>query len=350
VIIDPHIHLWDPRTTPRPATPFVKLLGWNEHLLRTLPSRLLPAATRDFLGRPDYLLAPYLPADYAAEHGHHEVAGYVYVEASWTGRGRLAAADETAWVEEIAEIYERECSPRMLGVVAAADLRRPDLAELLRAHRDASDRLVGIRDKLAWSTTKGVMDFAPEPQLMSDPAWRRGFAALGDHDLVFDAWVYDHQLAALGDLLRVHPRVSVVLDHLGTPVAAGGPFAGRGVDESAQAIIRTRWREAIARIAEYPQVSAKLSGLFMPVLGWDLHHRSSLVTVEQVHDALAPFVEHAIACFGVERCMFASNFPMDKVSLSFESLYDGYARLVQDRPEAQKRALFGDNARRIYSI
>lgn len=348
-IIDPHIHLWDPRSNPRPATPFVKLLGWNQQLLRTLPSRLLPRATRDFVGRTDYLVSPYLPPDYAADHGHHEVEGYVYVEASWTGLGRLAQADETRWAEALARRHDR-VGPRMLGIVAAADLRRPDLADLLQAHREASPRLRGIRDKLAWSPNRGVMDFAPEPQRMSDPTWRRGFAALADHELVFDAWIYDHQINALGDLLRVQPAVRVVLDHLASPVGAGGPFAGRGQDEAEQAAIRIRWREAIARLADLPQLSVKLSGLFMPVLGWGLHQRRAPVSVEQVADAMAPFVEHALSCFGVERCMLASNFPMDKVSLGFETLYDAYLRLIRGRPEHEQRALLRDNARRVYDL
>ncbi|MEM7152587.1 MAG: amidohydrolase family protein [Myxococcota bacterium] len=348
-IIDPHIHQWDPQNTPRPATPFVKLLGWNQTLLRSLPQRLLPRATGDFVGIPDYLVTPYMPPDYAADHGRHDVRGYVYIEASWTGRGRLAEADETRWMESVAQQHDTS-GPRLLGIVAAADLRRDDLADLLRAHRDASTRLVGIRDKLAWSPDKGVMDFAPAPQMMSDPDWRRGYAMLAEHDLTFDAWIYDHQINALGDLLRAQPGGRVILDHLATPVGAGGPFASSGADESEQKAIRTKWREAIARLADFPQLSVKLSGMFMPVLGWGLHGRSAPVTVEQIADALHPFVEHALSCFGVERCMFASNFPMDKVSLGFEQLYDGYRTLVESRPEAEQRALFHDNAQRIYSL
>lgn len=348
-IIDPHIHLWDPQRNPRPATPFVKLLGWHPELLRAVPRLLLPEATREFLGRPDYLVAPYLPPDYAADVGHHDVTGYVYVEASWQGRGRLAQADETRWIEAQARRHDAT-GPRLLGIVGAAELGRPDLPELLRAHRDASPRLCGVRDKLAWSPDRGVMDFSTTPAPMGDPAWRRGFASLADHALPFDAWIYLDQVNALDDLLRAQPRVRVVLDHLATPIAAGGPFAGRGLDEAAQAAIRTRWREAIARLAEHPQLYVKLSGMFMPIVGWDLHHRRAPVSTAQIRDALAPFVEHALACFGVERCMFASNFPMDKVSLGFPSLFDAYRELVAARPQAEQRALFHDNAMRAYDL
>jgi L-fuconolactonase len=348
-IVDPHIHLWDPRTTPRPATPFVKLLGWNRELLRAAPRLLLPAAMREFIGRPDFLVAPYLPPDYADDVGHHDVTGYVYVEASWRGRGRLAEADETRWVEALARRHDAT-GPRLCGIVAAAELGRPDLPDLLRAHRDASHRLCGVRDKLAWSLDRGVMDFAVTPAPMGDPAWRRGFASLADHDLPFDAWIYLDQANALDDLLRAQPHVRVVLDHMATPIAAGGPFAGRGLDQAAQAAIRTRWREAISRLAEHPQLHVKLSGMFMPVLGWGLHGRTAPVTIAQLRDALAPFVEHALACFGVERCMFASNFPMDKVSLGFERLYDAYRELVAARPLAEQRALFHDNALRVYAL
>src|SRR5690606_23004028 len=149
-IIDPHVHLWDPRRQPRPATPFVKLLGWSPDLLRAAPRLLLPAAVRQFIGRPDYLVAPYLPPNYAEDVGHHPVEGYVYVEASWMGRRRFAQADETRWIEAVAREHDAR-GPTLLGIVAAADLRRPDLAALLQAHRDASDRVCGVRDKLAWS-------------------------------------------------------------------------------------------------------------------------------------------------------------------------------------------------------
>lgn len=347
-IIDPHIHLWDPRNTPRIATPFVKLLGWNRELLATVPRLVLPAAVREFVGRPDYLVAPYLPPDYAAEHGHHRVTAYVYVEASWTGRGRLAQADETRWVEALARRHDAT-GPRLHAIVGAADLSRPDLPDLLAAHREASRRFCGVRDKLAWSKARGVMDFAAVPDPMGDPAWRRGFASLADHDLSFDAWIYLEQANALDDLLRAYPRVRVVLDHLATPVAAGGPFAGRGLDEASQAAIRRRWHDAIARLAEHPQLHVKLSGMFMPVVGWGLHGRAAPVSTAQVRDALAPFVEHALRCFGPERCMFASNFPMDKVSLGFEQLYDAYRELVAARPSAEQRALFHDNALRYYN-
>ena len=349
-IIDPHIHLWDPRRTPRPASPFVKLLGWNRRVLEVGSHYLLPAATRAFIGRTDHLVEPYLPSStYAADCGRHQVTGYVYVEAGWTGRGRLALADETRWVEQAAQQQDPQ-GPRLVGIVAAADLRRDDLPDLLAAHRDASDRMCGIRDMLAWSLAPGVMDYAHAPDLMGDPAWRRGFASLADHGLRFDAWIYLEQANALDDLLRAHPRVHVVLDHLATPVAAGGPFAGRGEDEAAQAAIRQRWRDAIARLAEHPQLHVKLSGMFMPVVGWELHTRTTPATFAQVRDALAPFVEHAIDRFGVERCMFASNFPMDKVSMSFEQLYDAYRALVSERPESEQRALFHDNALRFYDL
>jgi predicted TIM-barrel fold metal-dependent hydrolase len=85
------------------------------------------------------------------------------------------------------------------------------------------------------------------------------------------------------------------------------------------------------------------------VVGWGLHGRSTPVTTEQIRDALAPFVEHALRCFGVERCMFASNFPMDKVSLGYERLYDAYRELVASRSAAEQRALFHDNALAYYT-
>lgn len=348
-IIDPHIHLWDPKNNPRAASPFIKLFGWNRWLLHNMPRLLLPRAVGDFVGRAEYLVAPFLPPQYTDDHGDHEVVGYVYIEASWTGRGRLAHADETRWIETESKKHDDK-GPALLGIVGAADLRRDDLADLLAAHKEASPRFVGVRDKIAYSRDRRVMNFGPQDDLTQDPNWRRGFGALAEHGLTFDAWLYDHQLDGLDAALGEHPEVQVVLDHLGSPVGVAGPFASAGADEAERQSIRDRWHDAIARLAEHPQLHAKLSGMFMPILGWGMHERPEPPSVQEVQDALGPFVEHALTCFGPSRCMFASNFPMDKVSLPYRTLYDAYRGLVATRDEAEQRALFFDNAVRLYGL
>ena len=142
----------------------------------------------------------------------------------------------------------------------------------------------------------------------------------------------------------------MALCHLATPMGAGGPFAGVGQSESERRDIEARWRKIIERLADFDHVSAKISGLTMPILGWDYHKRESLPGKDEVRVALSPFVEHAIESFGVDRCMFASNFPMDKVSLPFETLYDAFEEIVSGFSEAERRKLFRDNAARFYRI
>src|SRR6185369_17949826 len=96
--IDPHIHLWDPVTTPRTVTPAVKLLGWNERLLRTLGPRLFPQAAIDFVGTPEHVLHPYFPGMWRRDHAAFAVRGFVHVQAGWHGRGPLGSAGETRWL------------------------------------------------------------------------------------------------------------------------------------------------------------------------------------------------------------------------------------------------------------
>ena len=118
-------------------------------------------------------------------------------------------------------------------------------------------------------------------------------------------------------LAEAFPQTPIILCHLGTPVAIGGPFAGLGKTMAQRAAIYDSWADALAKLAEHPNVSVKLSGLTMPVLGWGYHTLPSPPGVTRIVDDLAPLVKHAIESFGVERCMFASNFPVDRVSTSF---------------------------------
>ena len=342
-IIDAHIHQWSPSTTPRTTSIALKLFGWSEWLMRNLVPRLFPSSAVAFVGKTDYVLSDYLPADWRGDHGGIEVRGFVHIQADWVGKGPLAAADETRWLETIG-------GQDLLAIVGEAHLQSPKLGELLDAHAAASSRFVGIRDILAYDPDRGVMDYDKRVDRFADQAWQAGLAELGRRNLSFDAWLYGTQARGFEAALRQVPDTRVVLDHLATPIGYGGPYAGHGLDAAARERIAARWREDIELLAQRPQLHAKLSGLFMPIVGWGLHERTAPPSVDEVVERIGPMVEHALDCFGVERCMFASNFPMDKVSLPWTTLYAAYAQIVQGRPEAERRALFHDNAARFYGI
>jgi len=347
LILDPHIHLWAPKTSPRTVSIAVKLFGWSDWLKRSLVPKLFPKSALRFVGKIDYVMADYLPADWARDHGDFDVRGFVHVQADWQGRGQHAAAGETRWLEQIG-------GPSLRAIVGEAELDDPDLPALLDAHARASPRFVGIRDILACDRDPMVMDYDHRPDRFDLPAWRAGLVELARRGLSFDAWVYGPQLrrfeAALAAVYAEAPETRVVLDHLGTPIALGGPFAGHGTNAAARERIAARWRDDLAALAEHPQLHAKISGLCMPILGWALDQRPRPPSVDEVVDRIGPLVEHALDCFGPRRCLFASNFPMDKVSLPWTTLYAAYAQLVATRSEAERLDLFHDNAARFYGL
>ncbi len=339
-IIDPHIHLWDQRKTPRQASPLVKALGWHRGTLHWVARRVFPRAALEFFGAPDHVLADYLPADYAADAADRDVVGFVHVEAQWMGKGRLGPVGETRWLESLA-------CPQLLGIVGHADLSLGDAVdEVLAAHAEASPRFRGVRQMLSHHPDKGVLDGAKQPGLSRSDAWRRGYAALARRGLSFEATIYDHQLPELADLAKAFPDVPIVLCHLATPVGFGGGYAGVGLDRDA---VAGRWRDGMSQLAAHANVYVKLSGLAMPCLGWG-YHQGDAPTPARVAEDFAPMLRFAIDAFGADRCMFASNFPVDKVSLSWATLYAAFESAVSDRTEVERRALFYDTAVRAYRL
>lgn len=342
-VLDAHVHFWDPRTTPRAVSGAVKLFGWNRWLMRTVAPRLFPRAAREFVGHTEHVMSAFLPDALGAEQAGVDVRGVVHVQAGWMGKGPLGSADETRWVDALTG------APRVLGIVGHAALEEPTLGELIAAHRAASQRFVGIRDMTASDPDRGVLDFS-KPGRMEQPAWRAGLRKVGEAGLTFDTWCYGPQLGALADALAEAPSTRVVLCHLGTPIAVGGPHAKHGATAEARASILARWRDDLARIAALPNVHAKLSGLTMPVLGFGWHRRPAPPSASELVDAWGPLVEHALAVFGPARCFFASNFPMDKVSAPWRTVHDAQAALVATLDEPTRRGLFHDHAAAFYRL
>ncbi|HKI99513.1 MAG TPA: amidohydrolase family protein [bacterium] len=294
-ICDAHQHFWDPRRNYHP---------W----LCDEP----PIAFR--YGDYRALRRPYLPADYRRDSAGHRIVCSVYVEAEWDSRDPLG---ETRWVTALAEA---EGLPS--AVVAQAWLDRDDVAEVLAGQ--AGFRIVrGVRHKpVAARTTGDARRGAPGS--MDDPRWRAGYALLERHGLSFDLQTPWWHLKAAAELARDFPGTQMILNHTGLPA-----------DRSAEGL--AAWRLALETLAAQPNVALKISGLGQPGQPW---------TVE----ANGPIVRDAIAIFGVARCMFASNFPVDSLVASFDTIFTGFGAIVAKRPEAEQRALFHDNAVRIYRL
>lgn len=307
-LLDAHIHLWDPRSTPRAVTPFVWALGAHPAALRRAAQALMPRSVQDFLGDPRFVLSPFLPADYRALAGPR-VGPYVHVEAGYVPAHKLGLAGESQWLASLRD--------PPLGVVGAVDLTSPKLGTLLDTHLRENRRFRGVRDKLAHSTAPGVMNWARAAERSRQPAFRRGYALLGERKLSFDAFIYSTQLPELAQLAEAHPETPLVLCHMGTPVALEGPFGGCGTTAAERADTAARWRDGLLRLASSSHVHVKLSGMLMPVVGFGFHQRPEPPSLDELYERLGPHVRFVLDTFGPERCMFGSNFPMDAVSAPY---------------------------------
>ncbi len=342
-VTDPHMHLFDLRGTPRPMQPLGKYFGWNERVLRAVAKRAMPDATVAFFGERTPLLGDYLPPHFRADSEPFQVARYVHVQAGWTDKNPFEPVGETVWLDQLDD--------PPAGIVGHADLSLgADVAPILRAHQAASPRFRGIRHILASHPAAGVMDFCDDPKLASRDSFRAGVAMLADHDLTFDAWCYGDQLRDLADLAAVIPDVNIVLCHAGTPVGFAGEYQGVGVSQQERARIGDEWRDGISAVAANPNVWCKLSGLLMPVLGFGYERASSSPTSAELAERLAPLVDHCIDAFGPERCMFASNFPVDRVSVSYEAMFRAILELTHRYGEDAQRLMLSDVAATFYRL
>lgn len=283
----------------------------------------------------------------------HNVVSTVFVECDSMFRAdapaALAPVGETEFVNGVAAMSAsggygelRACA----GIVGFADLTLGSaVGEVLDLHLARSDRFRGIRHAAGWDADERVRNSHTDPPkgLLGRADFRAGMKALAERALSFDAWLYHTQIPELTDLARACPDVTIVLDHFGGPLGIG-PYEGCREE------IFARWRDDIAELAGCPNVVAKLGGLVMPINGFGFHKREVPPTSDELVAATAPYYRHAIECFGVERCMFESNFPVDKQSCSYHVLYNAFKKLVADASADEKRQLFHDTAARVYRI
>ena len=339
-IIDPHIHQWDPFTTPREVSGPAKIVR-RVPALRPVVERLVPRSGREFVGDPVHVINEYLPPDYRADAGDLPVESVVHVEAAWKDHSSGGSVDETAWLTSLP--WGTAGLPALGAIVCRVDPSAPDAADVLDRHLAASPLVRGVRCSAAHHPDRGVRSWAEEG-LLTRPAFLRGFAAIAERGLSFEAWVYSHQLPEVVVLAQEYPEATIVLDHYATPVGAFGP-RGRetGHSEKDRRAILDRWYDDIAAVAALPNVGAKHSGLGMPVLGW-----TGSKSTGQFREAIAPLVTRTQELFGANRTMWASNYPMDKPTVSLPGTIDALLEILG--PDADPQRLLRDNARRVYRL
>ena len=311
-ICDPHHHLWE-----RPG---------NRYLL-------------------DELLAD--------TNSGHNITETVFVECSSMyrkdGLETMAPVGETEFVQGIAAQSASGGygdAKLAAGIVGFANLALgAGVTEVLEAHIAASrNRFRGIRHSSVWDASPELTSYKNPPNgLLGDSKFRDGFAALGNLGLSYEAWLYHTQLKELVDLAQAFPNVPIVLDHIGGPIGVG-PYAGNR-DE-----VMESWKAGITALAGCPNVVVKLGGFGMPLGGYGWHERESPADSAELATVMGPWYLYCIEEFGVDRCMFESNFPVDKQSVTYTVLWNTFKRMAAGFSAYEKAALFRGTAMRTYRI
>ncbi|MEO6676487.1 MAG: amidohydrolase family protein [Pseudomonas sp.] len=257
----------------------------------------------------------FLPEDYRRLTGNHRIVQTVVIEGEWNPATPSA---EVGFIESLAQ-HE----PTLAAMVGQAWLDRDDAPSLLREY--GKHPLVrGVRHKPTVSSREDWHEDFVAPGSMRDPRWREGYALLAENGLHFELQAPWWHLPEAAELARDFPDVMIVVNHTALPA-----------DRSAEGL--AGWRDNLALLAREPNVALKISGICIPGQAWPI-------------EANRVVVNDAIEIFGVSRCAFASNYPVDGVVNSLSEVFDGFKTIVRDRSRADRLALFHDNARRLYRL
>ena len=316
-ICDPHHHLWDFQTS------------------RVAPRYFLDEILED------------------TRSGHH-IVSTVFIECGAmfkaTGPEAMRPVGEVEFVNGIAAMSASGLyGPTRVaaGIIGTANLRLGEaVGEVLDAEFAAGGgRFRGIRLGGTWDASAEVPNHRTNPPrgLFGLPDFRAGFAQLAPRQLTFEAWCYHHQIPEVTALARAFPDATIILDHFGGPIGVG-PYAGK-----ADAVY-AEWRGHIAELATCQNVVAKLGGINMDVNGFGWHEQPRPPSSQALMEATRHYYEYTIEKFGVERCMFESNFPVDKLTCSYTVLWNSFKRLTAGYSATEKAQLFHNTAARVYRL
>ena len=317
-ICDPHHHFWDMRTERIP---------YQRYLLHELADDV---------------------------NSGHNVRSTVFVEARAmyrsSGPEEMRPVGEVEFVQGLAAASESGLygpTRAAASIVGHANLLLGDGVEpVLEALQSASpNRFRGIRHSVTWD---------PHPEIevtsahrmqgqLADPNFRAGACVLARMGMSLEAWMYFPQLPELADFAKAVPDLTIILNHIGGLLRVG-PYANND-DEVLEA-----WRNGIAAVAECPNVNVKLGGIGMPRTGFDWHERDTPAGSEELAEDMAPLMNYCIEQFGPDRSMFESNFPVDKVSYSYNVMYNAFKRLSKGYSDSERAAMFHDTAVRVYRV
>jgi len=282
----------------------------------------------------------------------HKVLKTVFVECGQgyfeSGSEAMKPVGETKFVNEVAEEAKEDRSKAQIeGIVGHADMMLGNSArEVLEAHLEqGKGKFKGIRHGASWDQSDEIRNSHSHPiqHIYLDGQFQKGVEQLDALNLTLDAWNYHNQINELTELAKCLPNLKIVQNHFGGPLGIG-PYANRHEE------VFSEWQESIAELAERDNVYIKIGGLAMPINGWGWHKREFPATSDELFELHGRYYLHAIKCFGAKRCMFESNFPVDRRSISYAILWNGFKKVVRGFSLEEKEHLFFKTAAEFYSL
>ena len=297
-IVDAHHHLWDLN---------------NEH---TKYSWLMVKEGEAFFGDYGAIRKSYLLEDYINDAQNQNIIKSVHVQAEHDDDKPV---NETAWLQSLADTHSSKLPN---AIVAFADFSKDNVVEILDAHQEYKN-IRGIRQILSYNKDEPKYSHASE-DFMKNSTWVENFKNIRNRNLSFDIQIYKHQMDDAVDLASKYDDVLFILNHTGEPCYQSSKYVHS-------------WEENMKKLAKCKNVVAKISGLGMFDPQWTI-------------DSTRIFVEKTIQIFGIERCMFASNFPVDKIFNTFDNYWNSFKEITKNYSENDKKLLFSSNAEKYYRI
>ena len=284
----------------------------------------------------------------------HNVVATVFIECDAmyraTGPEEMRPVGQTEFVAGQAAMSESGMyGPTRVaaGIVGFADLTLGDRVEpVLESHiRAAGGRFRGVRHQAGWDASDviGNSRTATGPHLMMEKEFRAGVARLAALGLSLDAWAFHPQMADTIDLARAFPHATIIVGHVGG-VLGYGPYTGKR-DE-----VFAFWKKHVTELARCPNVVMKLGGMMMRLAAYDYRTQPKPPTSAELAELWKPYIGTCIELFGANRCMFESNFPVDKMGIGWAALWNAFKRIASGASAAEKLALFSGTARRAYRL
>jgi predicted TIM-barrel fold metal-dependent hydrolase len=297
-IVDAHHHLWDLNNKD------------------TKYSWLMVTEGEAFFGDYAAIRKNYLLDDYIEDTKNQNIIKSVHVQAEHDDDKPV---NETAWLQSLADTHSSKLPN---AIVAFADFSKNNVSEILDAHQEYKNTR-GIRQILSYNKDEPKYSHATE-DFMKNSTWVENFKYIRNRNLSFDIQIYKHQMEDAVNLANKYNDVLFILNHTGEPC-----YQSKEYIES--------WEQNMKKLAKCENVVAKISGLGMFDPNWTI-------------DSTRIFVEKTIQIFGIERCMFASNFPVDKIFNSFDTYWNSFKEITKNYSENDKKLLFSSNAEKYYRI